>query len=80
MTGDIGTIFLSGEWVLEGAPSVFDSVVPTGECERNMFDNRDESFAIRQAWCFNTNFTDEEKTVEIQVNQEFIEAEALTHA
>ena len=42
-----------------------------------MYDRRDNAFADRDAWCFNTDYTDEDKTVEIQVNQEFSQEKAL---
>lgn len=46
-----------------------------------MFDRRDASFAVRPAWCFDTKFTDETKTVEIQVNRrDFTPQQALNHA
>lgn len=46
-----------------------------------MFDRRDASFADRGAWCFDTIFSDETKTVEIQVNRnDFTESTALSYA
>lgn len=68
VTGTTGTIFLNGNWVPDTAATVYNGVTSTGACRRNMFDRRDDAFAMRDAWCFDTQFGDETKTVEIQVN------------
>ena len=45
-----------------------------------MYDRRSGWEYDNDAWCFDTQFSDENKVVEIQVNREFSEAEALTYA
>ena len=81
VTGSTGTIFLNQNWVPDGVATVFTSLTSTGECVRNMYDRRTASFNWTNAWCFDNQYSDENKTVEVQVNRnDFTESEALTHA
>ena len=68
VTGSTGTIWVNSDWVPPGVPTVYQGVIPTGACIRNMYDRRDNSFKDRDAWCFGTIWEDSGKLTEIQVN------------
>ena len=65
ITGGTGTIFLNSNWITDSATTVYDSVTDAVACNRNMYDRRINNFAWFDAWCFDTQFTDEDKVVEI---------------
>ena len=65
VTGGTGTIFLNSEWVPDGVATVYDTVTATGSCNRNMYDRRTNAFDWTDAWCFDIQYTDEDKVVEI---------------
>ena len=61
-------VFLNSEWIPDGATSVFDSVIATGQCTRAMFDGRTLEWAWYKAWCFEPSFTDDDNVPELIVN------------
>ena len=71
-----GTIFVNKSIVLDDDPSVFDKSNPMGIGQRQMFDRRTNRFAEVDARLYQADFKDGMK-MEVQVNMEFDEAEAL---
>ena len=65
VTGGTGTIFLNSNWVAPNQATEYEKVTARGSCVRNMFDRRTGVFANTNAWCFDTQFKDETKVVEI---------------
>ena len=69
---DHGTLFIKGvNPIPADMVSTFQGVAYQGQQPRNMFDRRTNSFNEVQCHLFTTQFSDETKTVEIQVNPEF---------
>ena len=48
--GGIGTIFIDGEFIPDGAPSVYKKKVDIGFGEPRMYDRRDNRFSKRNAY------------------------------
>lgn len=74
-----GTIFFNSEIMTYDDPTTYVSVTSNGQGTRTMFDRRTNSFNQEEARLFNATFSDG-FTIEIQVNPEFTEAEALIEA
>lgn len=74
-----GTIFLSSTIMSQNDETTLTSITPNGVGTRTMYDRRSESFGQVQARLFNAVYSDG-FNIEIQVNPEFTETEALTEA
>lgn len=73
------TVFIDPDIVTDADPTTLDSVDPTGTGQRSMFDQRADGFVTVEAHLFDATF-DDGLSVEVQVNPEFTEAEALAVA
>jgi hypothetical protein len=65
-----GTIFLDPDIITPDDPSSFESLTPTGQGIRKMFDRRVNDWVTVNAYLFAVNFDDDLST-EVQVNPEF---------
>ena len=74
-----GTIFLNPNIMTYDDPTTYVSLTPNGQATRTMYDRRTESFNQEEARLFNASYSDG-FTIEIQVNPEFTQAEALIEA
>ena len=74
-----GTIFLNRNIMTADDPSTYVSLNPNGQATRTMFDRRTNSFNQETARLFNATYSDG-FNIEIQVNPEFTQAEALVEA
>lgn len=71
-----GTIFLDPDIITAKDPTVYQTIQSTGHGIREMFDRRTDGMIKADAHLFAARFSDQEKTVEIQVNPEFDAAKA----
>lgn len=71
-----GTIFLDPDIITAKDPTVYQSIKANGSGTREMFDRRTDGMIQVNAHLFTALFSDQEKTIEIQVNPEFDEAKA----
>jgi len=74
-----GTIFISGEIITEADPSTYYSVENYGTETRTVFDRRDDAWLDKAMFIFYANFTDNLQ-IEVQVNTEFTEEQAVVEA
>ena len=65
-----GTIFIDPDIITPSDPTTFQTLTPTGQGLRTMFDRRPGAFIQVQAYLFNATFSDG-LTAEVQVNPEF---------
>lgn len=70
-----GTIFIDPDIITASDPTTFQSLTPTGQGMRTMFDRRANAFIQLQAYLFNAAFSDG-LSAEVQVNPEFGSVEA----
>ena len=75
--GGYGTIFLSGDWMLEEHPSALTSIANGEACEHRAYDRRD-GFRKRKMWCFATQYESDMPTVAISVNREELDFNEAT--
>jgi hypothetical protein len=71
-----GTIFLDPDIITAKDPTVYQSIKANGRETRELFDRRTDGMIKVKAHLFTARFSDQEKTMEIQVNPEFDEAKA----
>ena len=74
-----GTIFISGEIISDANPSTFSLTEPFGIETRTVFDRRDDEYLEKDMYIFTAYFTDN-FPIEVQVNTEFTEEQALIEA
>jgi len=74
-----GTIFLSSTIMSQEDETTYTAIAANGIDTRTMYDRRTESFNQVDARLFNATYSDG-FTIEIQVNPEFTDAEALVEA
>lgn len=71
-----GTIFLDPDIITAKDPTVYQSIKTNGSETRELFDRRTDGMIKVKAHLFTARFSDQEKTIEIQVNPEFDETKA----
>ncbi len=71
-----GTIFLDPDIITAKDPTVYQTITPAGSGMRELFDRRTDGMIQVKAHLFTARFSDQEKSVEIQVNPEFDAAKA----
>ena len=64
ISGATGTAFINSDWITGSATSTYDSYTATGACVRTMFDRRIDDYASYNTWCFDVQFSDQDKIVE----------------
>ena len=69
--GNVGSIYVPGteNYIIPAdVTSTYSSVASLGSCTKNMYSRATDSTTSTSAWCFTTQYTDETKTIEINVN------------
>lgn len=74
-----GTAFVCPGLITTSDPSSFVALIPKGQAERKMFDRRLDNWKVYNAFIFEATYRDSEP-IEIQVNPEFIRAQATVEA
>ncbi|MBL8956892.1 MAG: hypothetical protein JNK82_39325 [Myxococcaceae bacterium] len=74
-----GTVYVEPGLITSADPTSFRTLTATGHGLRQIFDRRVNAFVTVDAWLFDAQFG-ANKHVEVQVNPEFTQAQAETHA
>jgi len=75
-----GTAYLTKHAITPESPSDFLGITFTGIDARETYDRRVEEFITEESWIFTANYQCGRPTVDVVVNPEFTEAEALFEA
>lgn len=74
-----GTVYVDPGLILSSDPTSFRTLTATGQGMRTIYDRRVSAFVTVNAWLFDAQFGSS-KHVEVQVNPEFTQNQAQTHA
>ena len=74
-----GTVYVDPDVITSSDPTSFRMLTATGQGMRTIYDRRTSTFITVNAWLFDAQFGST-KHVEVQVNPEFTQQQAQTHA
>lgn len=74
-----GTVYVDPDVITSSDPTSFRMLTATGQGMRTIYDRRVSAFITVNAWLFDAQFGST-KHVEVQVNPEFTQSQAQTHA
>ena len=81
--GGTGSIYVTGaeNYIIPtDVTSVYSSVVALGSCTKSMYSRATDSTTDTSAWCYTTQYTDMDRTIEINVNASAWTAEPSAQA